>query len=347
MRSSRAMFGLVWLVAIVVLVVLVAQGEVPILPHAFLVAWLVLVSLPLGALPVLMGLEILGGHDHRLAAPLRLLLAMLPVLSLAIIPILLDLKQIYGWAHPMPTPAHATVWFSPLPFTIRAVVYLVMWNGFGLFFLRPARPSPGRRALAGVGLALQLVVGTSAAFDWFMSLDAGFVSSTYGVLVIAVQCALAIGVATLLALRADAHALSDRSAASALLIVVAIASYLQFAQYLVVWSANLPKEIVWYQTRGQDGIGAVFAGVVPTLVALAALVLVIATIAERRLPTLAAVLALVVATIGDLIVLASPGDTLTTAVVILDVVVGIALAGVTVLSVPFIGGHKAPRARHG
>lgn len=333
---------------------LVARGEVPILPHAYLVAWLVLVSLPLGALPVLMGLELLRCGDHPLAAPLRLLLAALPLLAVLFAPILLGLQHIYGWAPgstvalaiPRPT-GFASAWFTPRFFDGRAIAYLLVWIALGLPFRHPLRSTPARRALAGAGLLVHLTIGTLAAVDWFMSLDQAFVSSAYGALIMAAQVAFALAVAVLaLVLRAPVAA-PDRSSVVALLVAVAVAAFFQGTEYLVIWSANLPKEIIWYQTRAQDGLGPAFAIVMPVAVALATVVLLPPPVAARPLPALAAVALLVLAAIADLIWLASPRDTFTGAVMLLDIFVLVGLAGAAAVSALLLGDRTVLEPRHG
>ena len=128
---------------------------------------------------------------------------------------------------------------------------------------------------------------------------------------------------------------------------LAVAAFLQFTEYLVIWSANLPKEIAWYQTRGQGGLGPAFAVLVPGLVALATVVLLPRPVAARPLPALVAVAALVVAGVADLIWLASPRDTFTVAVVVLDVLVLVGLAGAAAGCALLIGDRAALRPRHG
>ena len=47
---------------------------------------------------------------------------------------------------------------------------------------------------------------------------------------------------------------ASRRVATALAVLLAFWGFLAFTQYLVVWSANLPKEVVWYQHRAA-GLG--------------------------------------------------------------------------------------------
>jgi hypothetical protein len=346
-RRPLVVAGVVWLLALGALAALVAGGATPNLPRAYVAAWLVLVSLPLGALPVLMGLEAAGLGTIDITGALRLLLASLPLLALLIVPVLLDLSAIYPWptANGSPaTPGLAHRWFVPGFFAIRAIAYLVVWTGLSLFFVRPSPTS--HRGLACLGLVVHLFVGTLAAYDWFMSLDAAFVSSAWGILVISTQCAFAITVAGLIALAAGTRAVLDRGIVLALLVVVGVATFVQFAAYLVVWSANLPKEIVWYQTRAQDALGPAFAVGAPVLLILAALTLLPEPLARSRIALMTAFATLCVVEVADLILLASPRDGFTVPIVRLDLVLGVGLAGLAALcAFVVVGGRQ--RVRHG
>ena len=88
-----------------------------------------------------------------------------------------------------------------------------------------------------------------------MSLAPGLNAAGFGLLVMAGQSALALGVAFLLV------PARPGSAASLLVAVMAVWGAMQFIQYLIVWSANQPDEIAWYiQRSGTLGEVAVWAG---------------------------------------------------------------------------------------
>ena len=346
-RRPVIVAAVVWLLVVALIVGLFAAGKIPSLPRAYVAAWLLLISLPLGALPVLMGLEAAGIGETGISWALRLLLASLPLLALLIVPVLLELHAIYPWpaAHGSPsTPGLAHAWFKPGFFAIRAIVYLALWVGLSLFFLRPA-PHGSHHTVACVGLLIHLFIGTLAAYDWFMSLDAGFVSSAYGILVISAQCAFAITTAGLLALASGRRVILERGVVLALLVTVGFATFVQFAVYLVVWSANLPKEIVWYQTRAQDVLGPGFATGAPILLFLAVLALLPEPFARLRVALVAAFATLLVVEVADLLLLASPREGFTAAFVLLDLAMVGGLAGLAAICAFVVGGRK--QVRHG
>ena len=335
----------IWLAAAVLLVVGGATGIFTHLPNAYLCGWLVLVSLPLGALPVLMALELTGARDAGLAAPLRLILACLPILALLFVPLLINLRGAYTWqacvlSH-CPTQHYEGLgarWFTPGFFALRRVGYLVVWIALSLYFLRPALTTPSRRALAAIGLMLHLVLGSLAAFDWFMSLDEGLVSSNYGVLVMAAQCAFAVTTALLMSL-SGSRTTPDRNLVLALLVVIGVAAFAQFVEYLVVWSANLPKEIAWYQERATGG--RLFAVVAPLLLLCGAVILMPRRLGSNRMVVGLALGAFCLVEVIDIVLLASPNGLFAPGLVP-DLLMIVVLGGVAVVFASILGG----RARH-
>ena len=310
--------GAVWLAALVAVIIVAIAAGWNVTAHGYFAGWLVAVSLPLGALPVLMVLDLLGAAETSTATALRLLLASLPILALLIIPVLLDLSGVFPWpagshlaaASDEPLKGFARQWYSRGFFGLRSIVYLVLWVALALFFVRPAPRSQRHRTIAGIGLALHFIIGTLAAYDWWMSLDQAFMSSAYGLLVIAAQATFALTVASLAVLVTE-RAEWERTVRLGLLAVLFLAAFIQFSQYLVIWSANLPKEIVWYQARWVGALGPVFVIGVPVLLALAFLVLIPAPVAAMRLPALVALGAILLVAFLDLACLACPRGTFT------------------------------------
>ena len=348
--SRPVLIGLgVWVAAIALLVVGGALGLWHNLPNIYLCGWLVLVSLPLGALPVLMILELANAGEAGVAASLRSILASLPILALLILPLLFDLHGAYTWQAcflPHCPPFHyegfGTRWFKPGAFALRSVIYLVIWIGLSLYFLRPARPTPARRRLAAFGLMLHVVLGTLASYDWFMSLDEGHVSSNYGVLVMTLQGAFALSAALLMVLGID-RGVPTRRALLVLVVMAAIATFAQFVEFLVVWSANLPKEIVWYQDRARGG--EIFSVAGPLLLLTGAVLIVPERFAANRILVALGTIAFLAVAVVDLILLSSPHD-LFVVDLVPDLLAIVALGGFATACAFYLGGKGRRRMRH-
>lgn len=244
------------LVLLLVLLVLGLAG-VRVMP-SYLSAWLFVMSVPLGALLLVSGLEALGTQATRaserpptlatLLPPLQMLLPLLPVVAVCGLPILLLSPTLYDPAA-WPAEGIGRGWFAHGPFSVRMVVFLAAWSVLALLFSVPER-SGSRRGLAGFTFAIVLVTGTLAAFDWTMAVQPGIASSSFGLLVLAGGAVSAVAVASLLPVP------GSRSFAIPLLSMLAIWMFLHFSQFLVIWSANKPDEATWYLQR-IGGFGAV------------------------------------------------------------------------------------------
>jgi len=236
---------------------------------SYLAAWLFWMALPLGALPLVMLLELLDVRGWAIVPVLRRLLLLLPAGALFAIPLMVGAAPLYhrtGLASSLPG-----WWMEPRFLLVRMAVMLLVWTGFALVFCRAPRRGP-RRGRAIMGLLLHLGMGSLAALDWLMSLDPGIGSSAFGLLVIMAQVGTALCAAVfILAVGADGRALPDEIAP---VMAAALGAwvFLHFIQYLVIWSANLPGEVVWYQTRALGlGAPAVWSGFAAAVLALAVL----------------------------------------------------------------------------
>ena len=349
-----AVAGAVWTAALVAVIAAAIAAGWTVTAHGYFAGWLVAVSLPLGALPVLMVLALLGYAETPTASALRLLLAALPVLAVLLVPVLSDLSGVFPWAavstlapsSAEPLKGFAEAWYTPGFFGARSVVYLVLWVVLSLFFVRPAPPSERHRTIAGAGLVLHVVIGTLAAYDWWMSLDMPFLSSVYGLLVMAAQAAFAMTFASLTVLASEREA-PDRPVLLALLALLFAAAFLQLSQFLVIWSANLPKEIVWYQTRWIGALGPICVVGLPVLLALATMVLIPAALAALRRPALLALGAVGLIAFLDLACLASPGGTFNFAGVGLVLAFLIVVGGLGACGAAVLGDRLGRRLRHG
>jgi len=117
---------------------------------------------------------------------------------------------------------------------------------------------------AGPGILVYSLTMTAAVIYWVMSLDPTWYSSVYGLLFLVGQgySVLALSIIVSLALskaepfktilrQTEQHDLGKFTFAFVMLNI-----YLAFAQFLIIWSGNLPEEIPWYldRIRGHWGI---------------------------------------------------------------------------------------------
>ncbi len=268
-------------------------------PRAFFAAWLgaflLWTGLGLGALALLM-----IGHllDELWLAPVRTELEgmarSLPLAALFSVPLAFGLGELYPWAGapavaPDPIPAARAAWLAPAFVLARSALYLILWSTLALIV---TRPGSRHRTASAVGLILLVPTVTLASLDWIMSLDPRWLSSLFGLAFGMTQMVAALALAVLLALRrAHPEPPHHLETLTKVLLWLALgAAHLWFAQYLIVWSANLPHEVSWYLLRGDGWAWAKLGFVVPATTA--ALVLLLPHRIRRLRTGLAAVLLL-------------------------------------------------------
>jgi hypothetical protein len=115
--------------------------------------------------------------------------------------------------------------------------------------------------LSGPGIFIYVVCLTDAALLWIMSLDVTWYSSIWGLQFLVGQgfIVLAVGILTVVKLSkvepmktllrvTEQHDLGKFAFAFVMLNI-----YLTFAEFLIIWSGNVPDEIPWYLSRIRGG----------------------------------------------------------------------------------------------
>jgi hypothetical protein len=239
------------------------------------VLWFLLIfTTALGCL-FLVALEHLVGA--RWSVPLRRVPERLSTLILAAAPMgllaLAGVPALYPEARQTGFATAKALWLGLPCFALRAVLCL----GFGLLALvllvkgsldqdhhrLPAFTLRARRLAPGFMVLFALVV-TVLALDWVGGLTPEWYSDILGVYLFSGTFLAGLGAATLGVLHLRGHSRlegirSDHlySLGGFLFAFTVFWSYLAFAQYLLMWYANLPEEAAWYQDRLQGGWKAV------------------------------------------------------------------------------------------
>jgi hypothetical protein len=249
--------------------------------HSWLVGFLFCLGLTLGSLALLM-LQHLSGGQWGLVSR-RIFEAgtrTLPLVALAFVPVLLWMPINFEWARPEAAEnaiIHAKAAYLNQPFFIvRAVIYFVFWM-LCIYLLnkwsgeqdlgRGTTPADSVRfrKVSAPGLLFLVLTVTFASVDWIMSLDPEWFSTIFGLLTIA-GWGLTVFATTVIVL-----AMLERSGAATgvlkprhfhdlgklLLAFVMLWAYLNFSQFLIIWSGNLPEEIPWYVRRTTGSWGYV------------------------------------------------------------------------------------------
>ena len=254
--------------------------------HAYLVGFVFWIGITLGGLALLMLQHLTGGAwGLVIRRVLEAATRTLPLMIILFLPILVGLKQIYPWTDPQvmgrtaALTSKAARYLNPSFFTARAVVFFGIWsilaillNLWSLQQDRTAEPKFGKRMrmLSGPGLGLFVITTTFASIDWVMSLDPAWSSTIFGLIFVASWSLSALAFAILaagwLARREPMNEVLRPShfqdLGNLLMALVMLWSYFAFSQFLIIWSANLPEETVWYVARRRGGWGTIAIGIV-------------------------------------------------------------------------------------
>jgi hypothetical protein len=243
-------------------------------PARFWANWLVwtlfLLTLGLGNLFLVAIERLVGAHwsvpmrrvPERIAALIPLGVALLFVALLA-------LPVLFPWTHAEakhhPILVAKAPWLNVPFFVIRLVACAAAWLFFYRFFVRgslrqdeskdPAFTLRARK-LAPPFVVVFFFTVTILAFDWISSLEPEWYSDMFGVYLFAGTfvsgiAAMALGVLGLkrrgrLPEVKDKHYYNLGTLGLAFTVFYA---YIGFAQYMLIWYANLPEEVVWFKHR--------------------------------------------------------------------------------------------------
>lgn len=237
-------------------------------PKAALLGWLVaalaFASIPIGCLAVLMMVALVPGTWRRLyTAPLLTGSALLPVAALAMVPLLICVRALYPWADPSVAAGMTTfkaAWLSPGFFIARQLIYwavlLSLWLALVLLPL-------ARSAIAAAGLIAYAMLASWMGIDLAESLTPHFHSSIYGLLILSGQWLGGVAFGVAVGLQSE-RGPAPPSAAGALIVALLMWAYLHAMQFIVIWSGDIPAEVVWYVVRGTGGwawvTGLLFVG---------------------------------------------------------------------------------------
>ena len=115
--------------------------------------------------------------------------------------------------------------------------------------------------LCGIGIFIYVVLMTMGAIDWIKSLDVTWYSSIWGLQFLVAQgyAVLALGILTVILLsryepvKTLLRVTEQHDLGKFLFAFVMLNIYLTFAEFLIIWSGNVPDEIPWYLNRIRGG----------------------------------------------------------------------------------------------
>jgi hypothetical protein len=239
--------------------------------RSYLVAEVFWISLGIGALFFVLMHHLTGSVWSVVVRRIpEAMTATLMIMAVAFIPVLIGLHDLYPWSHPEAATEHAIAakssYLNPPFFIFRTVIYFgaMIWMAGALHraSLRQDRESHGDHQRISRSISARSVVPFAficsfAAFDWLMSLTPSWYSTIFGV---AFFCGAAVGALSLITLTAiflhhrgvlkrEITGEHYYDLGKLIFAFVIMWTYMSFSQYMLIWYANIPEEVAWYQQR--------------------------------------------------------------------------------------------------
>jgi hypothetical protein len=237
-----------------------------------------------------------GKWGLLLRRPLEAMSRTLPLVFVYWIVIALSQKRLYLWANhgliddgvkkglisqdQLESIEHAIKWKGPMlnpsAFIVVSVICFAIWAFYtwrlNTLALKREADSPLNTPywikkfenVSGPGIVVYSLTMTAAVIYWVMSLDPTWYSSVYGLLflvgqgysVLALSIIVSISLSKAEPFRTILRQTEQHDLGKFTFAFVMLNIYLGFAQFLIIWSGNLPEEIPWYldRIRGHWGI---------------------------------------------------------------------------------------------
>jgi hypothetical protein len=242
--------------------------------QSYLFAYVFWLGIAVGCLGIVMLHNLSGGGwGEEIRGLLESGMNTLPLMALLFLPLLLGLHHLYEWARPEDVARdlflqHKAAYLNLPFFMIRALIYFALWIGAAVLLTRwsaqarraDLRAHERMRGVSGPGLVIYVLTITFASIDWIMSLEAHWYSTIFGVHFLGGHGLSALAFAVLFSAIFWRDAPAGETAASRrldlgnmLLGFVMLWGYFTLSQWLIIWSANLPEEAVWYTHRNHGG----------------------------------------------------------------------------------------------
>jgi len=246
--------------------------------NAYVIGWLFIFSIALGCLWLILLHHLVRGRWATVVRRIAEAVAgAMPIVFIAglgfIIPLLAGYQDLYYWAHSdardiaiQPHMHHKLGWLDPTFFSIRFIVYGVIFSAMAAYFAKKSRQqddsgdpklSEHMRIAAGPGMVVFALTTSAVAFDVLMSLAPKWYSTIYGVNFWGSACIGGFAVLGLLVLGIQrsgrlVHSINAEhyhDIGKWLFAFTFFWAYTAFSQFMLQWYGNMPEETVWYKYR--------------------------------------------------------------------------------------------------
>jgi hypothetical protein len=244
--------------------------------RAWLVAFMVFLSIGLGSMAVMMVQHLTGGAWGVFRRIFEASSRTLPLLAILFVPIALGISTLYPWAHSDHVATdeilkHRSPYLNTMFWLGRAVFFFAGWIGLSMVLNRLSRRQDSGdvsvnlslQRWCGFGIVFYALTMTFAGIDWIMALNPHWFSTLFGFLMIAAQglsgLAFTIIAATYLFKREPMSGILKpyhfHDLGKLMFAFVMIWAYFNFSQYLLTFAANLAEEVPYMITRTTNGWG--------------------------------------------------------------------------------------------
>jgi len=238
--------------------------------HSWLAAFFFVISIALGALIFTMILHLTGA---TWSVPVRRLFenlaAPMPLFFILFLPVLSGVHELYHWSHGEavakdPLLQLKAPYLNQVFFAVRTVIYFAVWTFLACRLRHLSLQqdegddhSERLRRTSAAGVILFALTLTFAAFDWFMSLDAHWYSTIFGLYIFSGCVVAGLAAVILLArhLQSRGHLVETigiqqyHDLGKLLFAFTVFWAYMAVSQYFLIWYGNIPEETIWYHHR--------------------------------------------------------------------------------------------------
>jgi hypothetical protein len=244
--------------------------------RSYLVAFTYTSGIGLGAFFFIMAQHLAGSAASvTVRRIMENIMVTLPVGAVLFLPLVFGLKYVYPWTHPDIVSASPEIkakgaFLSENWFVIRTYAFFLVWSIWIFAMYHQSTKQDTTRSIrqmhiisrwSAPGLFLVVVVGTLAAYDWLMSVQPTWYSTIFGLYYLAGGALSFMSVTVLVCLAFRRAGILKNTISMEhyhdlgkwLFALTAFYTYIGFAQYLLIWYANLPEETIFYRVRSQGG----------------------------------------------------------------------------------------------
>jgi hypothetical protein len=226
--------------------------------------------------------QLVGGHaasDRKHGLPENMACLFAPTMLILFLPLAFTAKAIYPWMKTLANPDHSVkakfpLFTMPGYYILAAALFAIWWlysNRLRYWSLRQdetgsAACTGKMRFLACSGVVLFAITLTLASIVWMKGLMTDWYSTMYGVTYFASSVWVTLPtvyVITVILQRTTAlrNLVTENTyymIGSLFLAFTVFWAYVNFAQYFIIWNANMPEETFWYVLREKgtwDAVG--------------------------------------------------------------------------------------------